>query len=195
MREQATRFLESTLLRTLPIDTAKIAESLGIKLITYAQLRAVSADFRDDLVSDRGFSVYDKTNGRYYIVYNDSDKVGARFTIAHEIGHILAGHFKNMFITNPYNINRIEYCQNEIYADEFASALVMPYPVVLALETVLKDKKQFVRREFGGIIRNIFRVSEPFSFDEYEEWKSLPMNRHERNIFNLFLPGVKKIYN
>lgn len=51
--------------------------------------------------SDMGYTVYDKANGRWLLFYNDTKcDTTIRFTIAHELGHIVMKHIEDNSITD-----------------------------------------------------------------------------------------------
>ncbi len=90
----------------LPVKVIPLCKKLGIKAIKYSEAPRVPK------VGD-GFSVV--IGKKAYIFYNDSvNSKRQRFTIAHEIGHILLGH------------NETEVEDREVEADVFASRLLMP---------------------------------------------------------------------
>lgn len=83
-----------------------------------------------DLGTDDGFSV-----GGSIINYNSTSSVlRQRFTVAHELGHILLGHnssFRNI------NINSTE--TNEKSANIFAAELLVPLPIVKKENLILES--------------------------------------------------------
>lgn len=90
----------------LPIKVIPLCKRLGIKVIKYSEAPGVPKE-------GDGFSTV--VGKRAYIFYNDGViPQRQRFTIAHEIGHILLKH------------NDIESEDREAEADVFASRLLMP---------------------------------------------------------------------
>lgn len=94
-----------------PIDVFELAKKMNIKTLKYSEF-----DFNERSVllngSDDGMSW--KYNNQIYIAYNDLRiKTRIRFTIAHEIGHIVLGHTES---------NE----ENESEADFFARNLLVP---------------------------------------------------------------------
>lgn len=72
-------------------------------------------------------------SGEWVIVYDDSDSIGRkRFTIAHELGHILLGHplRDGTQHTRTFNLDRPEI---ESEADMFAARVLSPACVLWAL--------------------------------------------------------------
>ncbi|WP_103649807.1 ImmA/IrrE family metallo-endopeptidase [Campylobacter concisus] len=81
----------------------------------------VSTDFENDI---SGMVVNSKDEKTIYINNNDSPE-RQRFTIAHEIGHILLHHIKNDEYFVDYR-NKERYDSKEFEADNFAANLLMP---------------------------------------------------------------------
>ena len=107
----------------LPIGLSSICDQLGIVLLdntTAQELRP----------TESGVAV--KQDSVWYIVFDDTDVRGKqRFTIAHELGHILLGHaLKNGYYTRKSNIAKPE---DETAADMFAARLLAPACVLWGL--------------------------------------------------------------
>lgn len=77
---------------TYPIDVLKLCKTLGIQVISYSEFKEHKETFLS--ISKDGFSVFDEKNTRYSIFYNDqiSNKSRVRFTLGHELGHIVYNH-------------------------------------------------------------------------------------------------------
>lgn len=82
-----------------PIDIFKIIREnfKNIKLMPFSKWKAktkVNGDMFEELNTDYGIVFYD--NKKYCIIYNDSKCLQTqRWTLAHELGHILRGHLTN----------------------------------------------------------------------------------------------------
>ena len=72
-------------------------------------------------------------NDKWYIIYNDNDTISSkRFTVAHELGHILLGHpHKSGYFSQRNGRN---YESNEMQADSFASRLLSPACILWGLD-------------------------------------------------------------
>jgi len=80
-----------------------------------------------------GMSYYYDDLKEFHIIYNDSRKhARIRFTIAHEIGHIVLGHKES---------NE----ENESEADFFARSLLVPIPIILFKEI---SDEEIIMEEF-----------------------------------------------
>lgn len=100
-------------IETFPVDLSKIVTSIGYKLKTYKEVARSGSEYRmmmrisnDAYVSRKSKTIY----------YNDSIRTESRirFSIAHEIGHIVL------------------LSDNEDIANEFASNLLAPRPIIFA---------------------------------------------------------------
>lgn len=77
---------------TVPIDFEDLADKMGIRLVPYSSLKKDQKKKFLTLSKD-GFSNLNKKEKCYYIYYNDDVAwQRVRFTIMHEIGHIVLGH-------------------------------------------------------------------------------------------------------
>lgn len=117
-QEAADRILSVYWDGTLPVNPIQIANDMGLDV--YA-----SGDIPD------GGGVIKKVNGHpsIYICKNDST-VRQRFTIFHEIGHYVLGHYDEYGeMQRTYGFR---YNQNEVDADEFAAEMLMPRSYVIS---------------------------------------------------------------
>lgn len=90
--------------------------------------------------SEHGFTVADYNNNRYIIYYNDwKDETTIKFTLAHELGHIILQHKKDNQIAKKE-------------ADCFARNLIYPIPVSDGLS--LKSVSDYAK---------CFHISEPMA--------------------------------
>lgn len=124
-RDASWKCLLDTGINFLPVQTLKIAEHFGIDVVKNSTVNML-------MPSEYGCSIVDK-NGKWTIIYEDTDPKGRiRFTVAHELGHILLGHelsdgfghYRRITVGKP---------TNEKQADEFAARLLAPACVLWAL--------------------------------------------------------------
>lgn len=128
----------------LPIDPFKIKiQNTKVKILSMQEFsqkfNVPMEEMTQNGLCNEGYNIVEIKNGvrRATILYNEDiiSNERKRFTIAHEIGHIVLGHKK-------HSIN------NEKEADTFASQLLLPHCVLEQLvklgksitETYLKDK-------------------------------------------------------
>lgn len=122
-----------------PFDSIK-AVSLyeNCRYITYDDLAAISNVSHEEVIrtceSYDGCTKYDKSSDRYLIIVNRSSR-NARsekrinWTIAHELGHIICGHFNEL--AGETLSSEINSKEMEEEADFFAASLLAPIPALL----------------------------------------------------------------
>lgn len=116
IRDAAWRALLDFGCDRLPIELSSICDQLGVVLLdntTAQELRP----------TESGVAV--RQDGVWYIIFDDTDVRGKqRFTVAHELGHILLGHaLKNGYYTRQNNLVKPA---DETAADMFAARLLAP---------------------------------------------------------------------
>lgn len=126
---RATNLAYAALLRhnvpRLPVDVFALARSMPrVRLKSYTQLcweRGMTPDgFLAMGVSEHGFSLI--KGGAAFILFNDrKDSRINRFTLAHELGHLLLGHTRDDKTA-------------DLEANCFARNLLCPIPVIRRLE-------------------------------------------------------------
>lgn len=117
----------------ISVQTTSFAQKLAKKLINNAKIKTTPILLRDiinsldfkvsvipkDLGEDDGFCAEDKV-----ICYNNQkSKERFRFTIAHELGHIMLGHNSK---GEPSKINFYSKDEKEVNANAFAAELLVP---------------------------------------------------------------------
>lgn len=113
------KLLIRTGIHRLPVRVSEICRVLGIRVVSYSQGQRLITrlDLQDNCIDNDGFT----DSGIIY--YNDSCVIGRqRFTVAHELGHILMHH-------SPSRINREPSSSDhpvEQAANVFASRLLAP---------------------------------------------------------------------
>lgn len=105
----------------LPIDVFELANKMEIILIPYSNC-SLEKQVQLLQASDEGMSCFDHTRGNRFVIYyndNNRNKQRIRFTIMHEIGHIVLEHK--------------ESCeQTESEADFFARNALAPLPIIIS---------------------------------------------------------------
>jgi len=129
--------------------------------------------------SDFGCSHFDQVFNRFLIIYNDEIFYGnsfgkQRWTIAHEIGHILCGHFQSLAASNePLEFNDVfdeynyyfndEKDDYEIEADFFAANLLSPLVMFEVFD--IKDANS-ARWKFG-----LSQTASKNRYNQYVKWR------------------------
>ncbi len=154
-------------INSFPIDPFEIAMKLGCELLPYSKIDSETLKVISE-IGESGLSFRKGIYGNYLIFYNDFViKARQRFTIMHEIGHIILGHKES----SQY----AEKCANY-----FAAYALAPTPMIgrLNCEDYIDVAKRFdVSKECADI-----------SFARYLRWANLPIAKkpYEKDLENLF---------
>lgn len=116
--------------KSLPISLSEICNKLDIVLLDNATANELKP-------TENGVAI--RQNGVWYIIFDDTDIRGKqRFTIAHELGHILLGHsMKNGYYTRRNNIVKPK---DETAADMFAARLLAPSCVLWGIRVTTAEQ-------------------------------------------------------
>ncbi len=122
-----------------PLDVFSLAEKIGMKLIPYSTLtleQYMTLYHKYDM--NLGFTVSRSENGyiEYDTYYNDVDiqEPRQRFTIAHEIKHVVSGDCHKKYLTE----------RDEALADFFAKSLLAPQAIII--QEGLSSPEEYVER-------------------------------------------------
>lgn len=178
-RNAAWQCLLDTNMCSLPVKTMKIAQCFGIKVSRNSDTELLEP-------SEYGCSIVDE-NGRWTIVYNDSDTPGRiRFTVAHELGHILLGHEIEAGFGHYRRVVRNKPIA-ETQADEFAARLLAPACVLWALNITSAAEIERV----CGISHQaaLYRARRMKVLIERGKFLTSPL---ERKVFEAFQPWIEQ---
>lgn len=140
-RDLSWRVLLNTGTRELPVKVSRICRGYGVTLRSYQVgaplIRELGLEAQCD-ISD-GFTV--RSGNRCYVFYNMEQPPGrVRFTIAHELGHVLLGHLGDGELTVYNRESSSEDAPEEHTANVFASRLLAPACVLHALGAVTPEQ-------------------------------------------------------
>lgn len=160
----------------MPVKVLKVAAFYGIKVVKNSSIHLLDSEIS-------GCTLLDSA-GNWQIVYRDEEVRGrTRFTIAHELGHILLGHElsdnRGHYRTAS---DRREPAENQ--ADEFAARLLAPACVLWALELYepaeimrvcdISAEAAGYRAERMNVLRNrgkfLFSTLERQVFENFKPW-------------------------
>jgi Zn-dependent peptidase ImmA (M78 family) len=148
--KRAMRLLADVGIKELPVPVEKIARGLGAKL-TY--------DAYDGEVSGMLY----RTDGQSLIGVNSRHaQTRQRFTIAHEIGHLVMHPGTPMFVDRFARVNWRNGASNkeEAEANSFAAELLMPRTFVQAeVERVISKVRNATPDQLAAILADRFEVS------------------------------------
>ena len=151
-RRHAVGLLRRGRIRRAPVPVEKLAALLGAEIV----LQPFSGEISGIVYRNKDGSAVIGVNSRHPIQRQ-------RFTIAHEIGHLLLHTDENLHVDKNFPIGlRSEVSgqsvnENEIEANQFAAALLMP-PDLMA-----EDIKPFIGKDVLVAIRKLamrYKVSE-----------------------------------
>lgn len=130
-RDASWRCLIDTGTASMPVKVLRAAAFYGIKVVKDSNARYLKT-------GESGCTLLDG-EGNWQIVYNDSElRERTRFTIAHELGHILLGH-ELADGRGHYRTASDRRESAETQADEFAVRLLAPACVLWALNLQTAD--------------------------------------------------------
>lgn len=109
---------------SLPVDVISICKAMSINVIKNSVINELKAN-------ECGICLFENNN--WYIIFDDNvSKERARFTIAHELGHILLCHsIKYGYFTRTIDAKKPDV---EVESDIFASRLLAPACVLWGLD-------------------------------------------------------------
>lgn len=131
--------------------------------------------------SKSGCTQYDIVNKRYLVLVNESENPGrVRWTSAHELGHILCGHFVDALSNSDFQ-NSFSLSSNpdfETEADVFASAVLSPLPLFDLLDIRSRESAQAMfglSSEASGFAwdRYVKAIQNGVDFSAYSEFRNL----------------------
>lgn len=131
-RNLSWKVLQDCGINQFPVNLGQICRFYQIKTLPYSKFTLW--DMVDPQAKNGdGFSF--KMEKQYYIVFNDSvNSLGRiRFTLAHEMGHILLGHVETITFYRNREIDS-ETAVKETQANIFARDLLMPAVVLSGLD-------------------------------------------------------------
>lgn len=162
---------EKANVRRLPVDPIKIAEALGVKVVTY---KAAVEFFELDLTElyalfPLGFSFKADSGACIALNENSCGERRRRFTAAHELGHCVLGH-----LSDEYS------AEEERAAERFAAELLAP--LVILREKGVRSAEEIAR--LCGISRQAAELRlEELALREKSGFES---NEDETRIKELF---------
>lgn len=139
-----------------PIDPRTELDNIRrCRHMSYEQLERVAQCTHRDVIeackSINGCTTYDPIKKRYmvYINYSKCDSLPfsrIRWTTAHEIGHIVCGHFIELIEAGAPDVSPSDVRLFEDEADYFASCLLAPLPVMdrLGIRSTQEIHKKFL---------------------------------------------------
>ena len=125
-----------------PLDIAEVARRDKCGVISYEELAQENGECYEDVVKAFGnagaCSWYDQGLAKYMIAVNTSERYGAsrarqRWMIAHELGHVMAGHLFEADEEGKRATRSTELKKWDDEANYFAASVLAPIPAIRAL--------------------------------------------------------------
>lgn len=170
-----------------PLDLNVVASLLPeCRLMSYQKLAAATGTSIDDIISvcqsKSGCTHYDAVNKRYLILFNQSENTGRkRWTVGHEIGHIMCGHHV-LAAYNQLSENNLLKNANPEYeseADYFAATLLAPFPLYKTLDICSAED---VQKTF-----NLSFQASDYRFNDYLKWlRTRRKSAWENDLIRIF---------
>ena len=179
VRNAAWQCLLDAGITELPVSVTKIAQRFDVTIVKNSVHGWLNP-------SQSGIS-YQSENGEWLIVYDDSDSTGRkRFTIAHELGHILLGHplQEGEQHTRVFNKERPEV---ETEADMFAARILSPACVLWALD--LHTPEEIAERCQISYTAAKYRAERMKILYARQKFLTSPI---ERQVFEAFRPWIEE---
>jgi hypothetical protein len=125
---------------TDPLDPKQLAESLGVKIRTPADVPGLSADVarRLSTIHSDCWSAITVTEGDHVVVILNPAHRGGRVAsnLAHELSHVLLGHEPGRLFMTPNAVLRTHDKDQELEASWLSGALLLPRDALF--ETMVK---------------------------------------------------------
>ena len=129
IRNAAWQCLIDYQITELPVKISEVAKKANVSILKNSKVHELKE-------KESGKSILQ--NDRFYIIYNDSESSArCRFTIAHELAHILLGHV----LINGFKYRTFEKRdEEEQAADMFAARLLAPACVLHELQALSPEQ-------------------------------------------------------
>lgn len=133
-RDAAWRILIGCRVRELPVKVVKICRELGIAVFSYEKGHPIIERFNlfGHAAQTDGFTIFPDEPTIFYDGSMPASR--CRFTIAHELGHLVLGHIRQGQITAVNREPAPGDGPNETAANQFAARLLAPACVLWGME-------------------------------------------------------------
>lgn len=187
VRNEAWKILLDCKIDRLPVDLNLICKALGVRTAPYSANRALIQRKNLSVIVARSDGLSFFAGNMPVVLYNETcTPERVRFTIAHELGHIVLGHISPGGVTIANREPNPQDDPKEIAANQFAARLLAPACVLWGLDLhTAKEIAQVCRiskqaAEFRADRMNVLYSRNKFLYS--------PM---ERRLYQQFLPYIK----
>lgn len=188
-RDAAWQLLIDCNIDRLPVCMNPICHHYGWRLVSYKRGRNTieKIGLRDMLDQTDGFCIVQ--GGQYYIFYNETmPHQRQRFTIAHEIGHIILGHVSNGQCTR---INREPDPNDdpaETQANQIAARILAPACVLHSIQAL--TAADIAKTCDISLTAARFRAERMAELERRNMYLSHPLERRVAAQFRSYIRGV-----
>lgn len=188
-RDAAWQMLIDCQVTELPVNVGQICRHYGWRLTSYRTgQKAIAALGLSDLTKQTdGFCIY--SGGRYYIFYDDTmPRARQRFTVAHEIGHIMLRHIGDGQCTRINREPAEADAPEETQANQFAARILAPAWVLHSIHALTPA-------EIAGVCEismtaASFRAQRMELLEQRGRYLSHPLERQVAKQFDSYIARV-----
>ena len=185
-RDMAWKFLLECGINSLPVRPSVICEHYGWVLADYQEGEAAIDLLGLSSLTERTDGFCAVTDHFTYIFYNSGLPVGRqRFTVAHEIGHLVLGHVGQGRVTTINREPNPKDSQAETQANQFAARLLAPACVLHELGAITPEAIQQV----CGLSRQAaeFRARRMQELERRNRYYTSPLERQVVEQFRSYI--------
>lgn len=185
-RDMAWKFLLECGINSLPVRPSVICEHYGWVLADYQEGEAAIDLLGLSSLTERTDGFCAVTDHFTYIFYNSGLPVGRqRFTVAHEIGHLVLGHVGQGRVTTINREPNPKDSQEETQANQFAARLLAPACVLHELGAITPEAIQQV----CGLSRQAaeFRARRMQELERRNRYYTSPLERQVVGQFRSYI--------
>lgn len=187
IRNESWRILLDCKIDRLPVDLNMICKALGVGTAPYGANRALIQQKNLSAIVARSDGLSFFAGNMPVVLYNETcTPERVRFTIAHELGHIVLGHISPGGVTIANREPNPQDDPKEVAANQFAARLLAPACVLWGLDLhTAKEIAQVCRISKQAAEFREDRMNVLYSRNKF---LSSPM---ERRLYQQFLPYIK----
>lgn len=168
IEEKVVELYEECGVNTMPLDPFSIIEKKGYILRPYSSIKRHVLNGLLSAKSDlEAFNFFDPSIQKYVIFYNSNQNIQRiRFTLMHEIGHIVLGHKEESALAKKE-------------ADAFAAYALAPYPLIH-----INECEDYIDVEYNF---DVSAQCAQIAFAYYQNWFKFGGNYkpHELKLINM----------
>lgn len=185
-RDRAWQILIDCEIDRMPVAVDAITRHLGIHAHTYSKSKAIMQKLKLEKLAERTDGFCMRWNGEYHVFYNDILPVPRqRFTIAHEIGHIVLGHVPEGNYTLRNREPSAHDMPEETQANQFATRLLAPACVLHELRAF--EPARIAELCNISITAATFRAERMKLLERRQKYYLSPLERAVKQRFQTFL--------